>query len=443
MSVPAVLPEPRTVVRCVIWNQSLFTVGHSLTTGGFLLYFARDLGATGLIFALLLALPEIVGASAVATRFLIRHTGSRKRLWLVGSLVARAASLGIPLMAFPDLRPEGIDPLWILVGCLVVAQAAQAIAYTAYVSWLTDLVPEQRWGRFFAMRDIARVAVLLVVPVAGGYLRDWWREAANASRISAEFEHGAYAVVYAVGIAFLLAALIPLLRLPDIALRTDDDSDDQAETPGLRHLRALISHRSLRYLVLHNWWLASFNGLTQAVFVSYLFGPLGIGLGTYYLLSGVMRLVMLPVNWVSGGICDRYGDRRLLLWSVPAVSCAMLFWLAATPERWWLVFGAYVVWGLFAAVNLSGRNLLLKLAPRSDNAAEIALFRHIAGLLAGVSGVLGGIWLERLAADSTVTTFAGFALNRYQFLFLISWAGRATAALWILPVQEPAPRPES
>jgi len=59
-------------------------------------------------------------------------------------------------------------------GSLALSQAAQAISYVSYVAWLSDAVPSGRWGRFFAARNVGELSVLLVVPVAAGYSRDWW-----------------------------------------------------------------------------------------------------------------------------------------------------------------------------------------------------------------------------------------------------------------------------
>jgi hypothetical protein len=43
----------------VVWNQTLWTAGYSLTSGGFLTYFGKEPGATGLMIGVLLVVPEI------------------------------------------------------------------------------------------------------------------------------------------------------------------------------------------------------------------------------------------------------------------------------------------------------------------------------------------------------------------------------------------------
>jgi hypothetical protein len=131
-----------------------------------------------------------------------------------------------------------------------------------------------------------------------------------------------------------------------------------------------------------------------------------------------------------------------LLWGVLIASSGLLFWLSATPERWWLLFGAYLLWGAFAAANIAGQNLLLKLAPRSDNSAQLALFRQVGGLIAGATGLAGGFWLQSLLDAKFSASLGGYSVDAYRLLFLVSLAGRWTSVLWLLPIREAAPRPE-
>jgi MFS family permease len=289
---------------------------------------------------LLLIVPETAGIVGLAARWLIQFTGNCKRVWLVCSLTARFVSVGIPLLAFSQLRPNGINPLVVMIACLAVSQALQSIAYVAYVSWLADLVPETRWGRFFATRNISKLCVLLVVPIAAGFLRDSWKTAVRVHEMPKETALLAYVVVFSIGIALLLASMLPLLRLPNVSARSES-----METPVWETVTAAFANRSMRFLLIHNWWLAIANGLTQAAFFLYSVRVLGIDLATYYVLFGLTQLTKIPVSWVTGRLCDRYGNKTPLLWGLVAASLALPFWMFATKERWWLLAGGLLFLG--------------------------------------------------------------------------------------------------
>lgn len=416
------------MTRAVVWNQLLWTAGHPLTSGGFLLYFSSELGAKGFVTALLLTLPELVGVGAVGTRSLVAAVRRRKRVWGVTAVAARIVSLGIPLMAFPALRPAGDGAMAVLVVALAVSQLLQSISYVAYLSWLSDLVPEERWGRFFATRTLARIAVQLIVPVAVAFARDRW-----VKGLPPQASLAAYVTAFVCGTLLQLASLVPMLRLPEAS--RPNESVRSGRTWSLRGLGG-----SLWLLLISNAWLAFSNGLTQAAFFQYRRDVLGISLGTYFLLENTMWLLMAPLSVWAGRVSDRRGDKWLLFWGMVVAAGAMPFWFFATPERWQLLFGAQVMWAAFAAVNLAGYNLLLKLSPRGTNTLQLALYQQGGGLIAGLAGLLGGAWLHAMLRDGTTIRTLGFAWSPYLVVFAASALGRVTAPLWVLPIREPARR---
>lgn len=264
-----------SVFRAVAWNQVLWTAGYSLTTGGFLLYFARELGAGATWISLLIVLPETVGLLGLATRSLIGSAEGRRRLYLIATMVARVVALPIPLVALAVDQGRSVS-IGLLIGSVVATHAIGAIAYAAYLSWLSDLMPERRWGKLFARREMAKLAILLVLPVTVGYLRDWWTQYET-------FTLTGYVSTFLIGQVLLAASVLPMLRLPARTRR----SRMLART-NWEQVRAAWANRSMRFLLIHNWWLAVANGLTQSAFFFYSasFGPLGIGLGTYNLWQG-------------------------------------------------------------------------------------------------------------------------------------------------------------
>jgi MFS family permease len=200
-------------------------------------------------------------------------------------------------------------------------------------------------------------------------------------------------------------------------------------------LRAALADRSYRLFLAHGWWLACAQGLSQAALYKYQVDVLHLPISTYYALTSLMLGLQLPLALVAGRLSDRYGDRRPLIVALFAISPALLFWMAATPETWWLLFAAYGLWGLFGIVNLCQQNLALRLAPASDNTLHFALFRQIGGLLAGLAGLCGGLWLDSLLRESASVQVAGWMLGPFQIVFAASLLGRATAPLWLLGVR--------
>ncbi|MCA9075746.1 MAG: MFS transporter [Planctomycetaceae bacterium] len=416
------------VTRAVVISQLLFSAGNVLTTGGFLYYYANAFGPSAFQFSLLLILPELAETAGLFARPVAARVGSRKRTWLACLLMGRMFALGVPLMSLPVITTGVEWPFESIIGWVAFWYVLQGIAYACFISWLTDLAPQTNWGRLFARRKLAMLAIMIVVPVVAGQLRSRW-----ANTLPENEKLVTYVSIFLIGNGLVMASVLPLLKLPDVT----SDSPELISRSAWQAFRDSFVDPSLRWMLLHGWWLSFAQGLTQSALFRYQVNVLHIPVETYYALNGLMLLIQMPLTTLAGRLSDRGFDKPTLFWGVTAVSGAMLFWLIATPDRWWLLAGAYVVWGLFGFVNICGRNLLLKLSPLSDNTMQVALFRQVGGLFAAFAGLLGGIWLDRMTGSNTSLVLAGFVLSPFQIIFLTSFLGRLTAGLWVLPIRRP------
>ncbi len=417
-------PLTKSAHRAIVLNAALWTAGNALTTGGFLNYFAADLGARGFSLAVLMATPELVGLSGMTSRSLWKWNGDRRRVWLVTTLVARFITFLIPCVGlFRQRVPTDAVP-WVLIGVLVVAQAAQGIATTLYFSWLADLVPPRDWGRLFARRNIAALTIQLVVPI----LAAWFRDDAK-KRFDTATLWWVYAAVFTAGGLLLLASVWPMFALPHLQTRPDERSSF-----NLGSLRSILQNRNVRWLLAHSWCLALANGVTQAVFFQYQIRVVKLGLTGYYVLASCMVLLQMVTSAWAGRCVTAADHRRVLFQSTLITSMALGFWCLANATQWWWLFGAFCCWGAFGAVNVAGPNLMLCQAPPGDNAHHLALFRQVAGVVAGISGILGGLWLDAMLGLSTSKSPPP-AVGAFHLIFAVSWAGRAMAAFLVWGVR--------
>lgn len=421
------LPPLASITRRVVAGQLLFSTGHVLSTGGFLYYFANEFHPSAMLFAILQVIPEVAESAGLLVRPLLQRLGGRKRTWIVLLITARLMALGVPAMSVPALRPPGIDPFWVIIACVAVWYACQGLSFVAYLSWLSDLAPERQWGRFFAARQMSTIAISLVVPVAASLARDQWLKILPEGA-----RDWSFAAIFIAGGLLALASIVPLLKLPDVPVRSPVSTG-----PSCSLVRRAFSDESFRMFLIQGWWLSAAQGFSQAAIFKYQVDVLHIPLSRYYLLTSVMLGLQLPLAALAGRISDRYGDRRPLFLALMVISPALVFHIIAQPPTWYWLFGAYALWGLFGVINVCGQNLALRLAPPSDNTIHLALFRQIGGLLAGVFGLCGGLWLDSLLKVTSGITVFGQQLGPHQLVFLVSILGRVLAPVWLLGVEEP------
>ncbi len=411
-----------TVTRAVVLSQALFTAGNSLTTGGFFNYFVNDLHPGAFLFALVQIAPENSEAMSFFSRWLIVRFYNRKLVWIYGLLLARVVALLIPLaILYPHKSWTGVPMIYILT-CTVVWYVCQGAAYLSLISWLSDLVPEQNWGKFFAQRRMAHLAILIIVPISAGMLRKHYLNGFSSSA-----EHWIYAIIFIVGGLLAIASIIPMLRLPHVSWR------QQATARNVSLFKILAENHNLHFLLASRWWLAFFQGFSQIVLLQFSMNVLKVPLETYYIFSALMYLTQILFSWQAGRLSDRSQDRNGLAFGMVLVSLGMLFLFFATTDNHWILAGTYLMWGAFGMVNLCGENLCLKLTPPGDNSAQFSLYHQTSGLIAGGAGLLGGWWLDRLLTSVNPEA----PQMPFYVLISIGFLGRITAPLWLIGVKQP------
>ena len=417
--------EVSHVVRAVFISQLIFAVGHTLTSGAFFSYFVYQFGPSAFLLGVLLSAAELAGSFSVLGRWIALRLGNRKRIWIIFLISGRLAGMMIPLALLWPTSTSSEAPLLYVLICTLVWNFLQGVAYINYISWLSDLVPRGEWGRLFSRRQIAITIIsLFAAVVVAEARRQYLRELPDwAARWS-------YAVIFLVGGILAIVGIVPLLGIPHVPW-----TPTPWKLPEFGQLRSAMS-RSFLCLLTSRWWLAFFQGLTQAALFKYAVDHVGVPLNQYTWLIAIMLILQLPATWWAGRISDRGRDKQGLIWGMLLVAAAIPIWLLAGPETWQLLFLAWGLWGAFGLVNVCGHNLCLKLSPPGDNSGQFALYDQVSGLIAGGAGILGGYLLQSMIEASQVSASSTTTdLLPYQILLTVSFIGRVTAPLWLLPIR--------
>ncbi len=427
--------NPRARRRALVlgyYNGVLWSMGNGLTSGALLVFLARDLGATGLALSLVLAAPTALGAlQLVAPRWMAQR-GTARRACLE-SLALSYVLLAIVPLALAAAESPGPWLLRACIGLICAHQLLEAVGTVALWSWLADLVPRRVRGRYFGRRQVYQLALLIPTLLISGWLVDRWNQAHPERRLVG------YATATGIGASLLIASLFPLARIPAtrrIVLEFTAAGD------ALRRLLAPLSDARYRWLIAYACWLSLANGVTQVAQGVFPREVLGLQLLPLALARTGMRLGQMGMAAWAGPFSDRHGNRPTLILAQTLVACGPLCYLVATfdPRHglFWIV-AAYLLWSAYAAINVCRPNLMLRLAPSTDNAPYFALLLACSSLTYAASTVLGGWWFDFLAQRETFVLGA-WTVDHYQVQFTIGWIARLAAVLLLIPIAEPGAR---
>jgi MFS family permease len=410
------------------WNAALWGVGNGLATTTLITYLAGEYGARGLATSLILAAPQLVGLLRQATPRLIYAVGSRSRFCLTTYGVSAGLLAMLPIVSAPGVLPDSRSALAALVMLFCAYQLCEYLATVALWSWLGDLCPEESRGTFLGNREAWLSGGRLLGMLVSGLFTFAWPQ-----WYSKETLWQAYSLCNVAGAVMLGLAIVPLGFLPA------RERDRQAAPPQHSWWRLFftpLGDARFLPLVAYGCWLGAVNGLLGASQFFFSKRVLGLSLLVMLAMRCQIELGQTVISAPVGRWIDRVGNWRVMVASQLIVALAMVFYLTATAQQWWWIFGASTLFIAYAGLNVGIPNLLLHLAPPQDRNAYVASHYAWAGLAYGLGSLSGGQLYDLASERQWSIALGGLRLDHFAIIFAAGLLLRAAGVLWIAAIPE-------
>ncbi|WP_254513319.1 MFS transporter [Anatilimnocola floriformis] len=408
-------------------NAFLWGLGNGLVSTTLASYLARQLGAAGLIFAIIFASQNIAGGLRLFTPWILQWSGSRKWFSIGTFVVSCLLLLILPEICEPGAKEQNAWKLWAFVGLWGGWHLAMFAGAIALWSWIGDLVPSRRRGKFIGVRQawlmIGQILGLVAAGVFAYKYPEW-----NPQLSPAEVRWDALSWPALAGAIAMLLAVLPLLVMPDIPFRA------LKQNHARELLNAVVDRRFLPLLTF--WCYAGLvNGVSQAVQGLYPLIVLKLPPSTTLAMVALMHLGQILISPLIGYFADRGYSRSIMIVSQIFVSVALFFFpLVLTnlagkqfPLGMWLAYG---FWIAYAGLNVCLPHLMLKLSPGENSPPYISLYFSLSGLAVALSSILCGLWFDSLAKDYALN-LAGWSLDRFEIFFYAGGLLRLTSVVWL------------
>jgi len=288
-----------------------------------------------------------------------------------------------------------------------------AFAGNAWTSWMRDLIPDNKMGSFFGLRNLINTVVSLI------FTWIFSRILENSPDI-----HGVRWVIL-IGFICAVWSLFFLSRQYEPPLK---------DTQSGNFFKYIISDRNnIRLMVFGAFWnfailfTAPFFSFHQIENLEMSFSFLGYLSITF---SGVMILTV--IFW--GKLADRIGHKNVLRIGVSLASAVSIMWFFMTPQTlhvlmWVDSFLAGTAW---SAINLSIFTLPLIIGGKSAGLIY-GFFSAFNGVFGFLGSILGGIAAKYLSDFSF--KFAEMDMNGLQIMFLAGGLMRISSLYFLNKIQ--------
>lgn len=397
------MTEPNRSLRLSIIEGSFAAVHITITGGALVTGYALMLGANDFHLGLLSALGALATVGSLVSAQLVGALGSRKRLTIVAATAGRALWALLCALPFAPLLPG--TRLWLFFLVVFLANASVNLANNAWISWMTDLVPLQRRGWYFGLRNTVLGAVGMAASFGFGKLFDWYKG------------HGlqpqGFALAFGAAAASAVIAGILLTRQWEPPLRGERplSPKDLVRVPFANP----DFRRLLWFFVLWSMATSVAGPFFGAHMIKNLKMPFSV-IALYSIIAGILNLATQPL-W--GRIIDRVGNRPVLVFNIMGIFLLPLFWLFATPTFYLPIWIDAFLTGLFwPGFGLATFNLLLVTAPEQNRTAYLAVQSVLTGLAVFVAALLGG-WAADQMGHLRISLH-GLTIVNFHLLFALS-----------------------
>ncbi|MFH1982078.1 MAG: MFS transporter [Pseudomonadota bacterium] len=399
------------------------TMFATLTGGVFLTGLALHMGMSEAAIGLLGAMPYAATLFQLPASVHISRKGRRKRLALTGAAVGRLLWLPILAVAVAQAVPPALKTAAVVI-LVFIAHAFISVSYVSWLSWTSDLVPDNHLGRFFGTRNMLNGMAGMGTAVGFGYLLE--RMIQNGTQAPAT----AFTLVFMAAVLFGLTSLVFLSRIPDPrhALKT--------ATVDLRNLLAPLKETNFRRFLLYDaaWSFSVY--CASPFFALYFLRDLNFSYTFVALMAMASGVADLTGMRVWGMVSDRIRNKAVIQSCSGVAVFLPLLWTFARPGDVLLPALLHIVGGGFwAGINLCTNNMMLRIAPREKRAVCISLHNIATGFGATLAPIAAGICITWMG-DARLSV-SSMSWTPLQMVLVASSGLRILSLLLLRRVNEP------
>jgi len=408
-------PAPEVRLPAGIANAFLFQICNatswSLVIGAPMLLYLRNIGASGTVLGITVAMIPLFGALQIPAAKHADRVGYKTfvlRGWATRSffIFGIAAAAVLPPAFSPRFR---IAVILVMLACFAVARG---ISMCGHLPWMTHLVPDVVRGAF-----VSRDTTCMYLAVTGAML---FSSAWSRFFPSARMFGGLFLLSYLAA----LASLFFLRRIPDVQTGM---TGRQAVHPPWREM--LLYPPFLRYVV----FSVVFNAFVAALgvlWVPFMRDSYGASGSLILGLSAYANILSAAGAMLSGRLADRFGSRPLLGVASALIIAGQCLWTAlaagALPRHAMVTFGIMSFGAVgFAVLGVAATRLLMGLVPVTGRSHFFAISSVASSLTLGILPVLWGLALDtaqRLVPEG-IPLAAGWTWTPFSMLYAVTVAG--------------------
>ena len=387
------------------WFQFFNAVSFQIMMGAPIILFAKSLNASSTVLGIIASFTPLMTVFQLpAAQHLDRYGYKQFVLmgWSLRTVFIFVVAV-VPVMVFLDASSR----MAVLLASLFIFNLLRGISSTAWMPWITELIPEAKRGRFLSVDQIfmyggCLLALLASAVVMTGHVDPW-----------------EYSLVFLISALGGTASLQFIKRMPEVPA-----SETVRRSSQRVPWRAMLVYPPFRELLVFNVIYTAVIGSLGVFTVEYLRDESHFEVSTVLYLSAFSFVGAMGVLPFVGSVIDSMGSKPLMRAGIGIYCGVILVWclMAAgvLPCTMWLVAVINFLSGTAAAVfNVANVRITMATMPEMGRNHFFALFTVITSLGLGAAPVAWGVTLDIIGTYEVVTGVFHWKRHSIYFLALL------------------------
>jgi MFS family permease len=426
------LPKPLTAaLQLSILEGSLYSIYWSIISGAIINGLMLALGASPFHLAVLNGLPLLSQVFGVPAAKMVQSHDIRKPLVLVTIGLSRLLWIAVPLVVV--LSTDKGTQLWSILIIGAVSHSLHSAGAVAWLSWVSDLVPESIRGTYFGIRS----AIAGFIGMVGLTVASAWVDRVKLQSGDGSPYIQVLLALMLLSVGFAVASWLCLYFQPVRKMH----NLKQTSYRGIWSSLASANGRRIAF----SWVSFAFAiGLTAGLYMPAMLQRFQIsysGVAMYGWIALSVSTIAIPF-W--GRLADSHGNTIVL-----RLAWIGLFWqpllFALSPYDlphiygllpWPIIIDAIVNGMFWPAFTLAQTNLVIGESPSETRPGLFASLSAFSGLVAFVAVILGGAFSKGMGHHTL--QFGGIILDNIKLPMMLGAILRLFTGTFLFVVREPA-----
>lgn len=331
----------------------------------------------------------------------------------------------LPFIFLPFLAVSNDIKLVAVMVCIGLAAFSGSLSNPLYSDWLAEMVPASSRGWYFSRRTLYATIASALAGLMGGLALDHFR--------AIKQEQLGFTIIFTFAATLGLISMFFFLRMEDME-RPNPVKPNLRE--GIRQIMSPGKDKNFRFVLIFMAIFAASQGFAGQFFGAFCREILDLPFTVIQLfgISHTVSTILFIRIW--GFLCDRYGNKPILVLMVAGVALTPVQWLFLHPEQSTtntiVLLCTHVFNGaVWSGVAVAHGNLNIATSDVKDRPNYLAAAAAVSAFALAVSPLLGGATLDWLRS------LVGSDEWAYKYLFIIVIVIRAFASVSLMPIKEP------